>query len=98
MSESERREYGRQLPRGLWFVVRFVTFDGDLLNGGIQQFFHNHTQREVCDACEVLDLIGATESAEMLQQAMSIYENRYGWLPSSKADSRKSAGVGSRSA
>jgi hypothetical protein len=79
VGEKQYRDFQRTLPRGLWYVVRYTTFDGDVLNGGIRQFFYSHTPREVCETLEVLERTGLTESADVLRQEMSIYKTKYDW-------------------
>src|SRR5690349_11324871 len=73
-SAAESREFDVSLPRGLRLVHSIIRSDSGILNGGIQQYVTNHTQRkfgahagdEVLEDLEALKAIGATESAKIL--------------------------------
>jgi hypothetical protein len=69
----EHVQFDRGLPRPLQVVVRFITFDGDLLNGGIRQVFFNHAPCDLVDTLRALREIGAAESAQALADAMQYY-------------------------
>lgn len=62
------------LPKGLQFVYYFYVFDGDVLNGGIRQFFYNHSRSEVQKTLLLMESIGATESADLIKRAMGVYD------------------------
>ncbi|MCI0357371.1 MAG: DMP19 family protein [Planctomycetaceae bacterium] len=68
-----------ELPIGLRIVHDYTVFDGDVLNGGIVQFFENHTPREVHETLRLLRRIGAVESAEVLAKAIEVFIRKYDW-------------------
>ncbi|HYN00579.1 MAG TPA: DUF4375 domain-containing protein [Aestuariivirgaceae bacterium] len=68
-----------ELPMGLRVVYFYTVFDGDVLNGGIVQFFQNNTPREVEETRRLLRLIGAKDSAEVLTKAIDVFVRKYDW-------------------
>ena len=80
-----RREFDLSLPRGLRLVHSFVRFDGDIHNGGIAQYFGNHSPDEVSEDVDALRTIGA-EGATILEEAVAIYKQIYGWPLNHKGD------------
>lgn len=79
LGEAHRRELESTLPFGLRCAVRFICFDGDVLNGGFAQFLYNHTPREVLDTLDVLKLARLDESAAVLEDAIAICRDKYAW-------------------
>jgi len=69
----------RELPIGLRVVHDYTRFDSDLLNGGIVQYFQNHTPREVHEMLQTLRRIGAVESAEVLAKAIEVFIRKFDW-------------------
>lgn len=65
---------GRLSPalRTYYFVVRF---DGELVNGGMSQFFSNSAGNHSSETLTALREIGAVLSAELLQKALTIFPN-----------------------
>jgi hypothetical protein len=79
LSEAGSRALDLTLPPVLRYVVRIISFDGDVLNGGIAQYFYNHTPREVLDTLAALRAAGLNESADILTQAIDICRKRFQW-------------------
>lgn len=82
--KTDRSEDGylalvESLPKGLKLNYYLVRFDSDVLNGGIRQFFHNHTPWEVQQVIDSLETIGAVESAKLIQLAIPVYETLTEW-------------------
>lgn len=77
-SQQERDDFISSLPRGLQLVYYYTMFDGDVLNGGIRQFFYNSTPWTVKQTVLALEAFDAHETAMLLRMAISVYE-RYGW-------------------
>ena len=82
-TRKEGLAFDRSLPRGLRLVHSYTRFDGDVINGGLSQYFGNHLPEEVKEDLEALKTVGATESAKVLEEAIAIYKRDYGW-PSKK--------------
>lgn len=72
------REFHLSLPRGMRLVHTYMRFDGDVLNGGLGQYFGNHSPDEVYEDLAALKAVGATESAKILEEAIALYSD-YGW-------------------
>jgi hypothetical protein len=79
LSEADMRAHDWTLPAWLRHVVRFIGFDGDVFNGGIAQFFYNHTPREVIDTLDALRATGLDESAAVLERAIDHCRNNFEW-------------------
>jgi hypothetical protein len=88
LTGKESRVLDRSLPRGLRLVHSITRFDGDILNGGVAQYFGNHTPENVAEDLDALLTIGASESARILKKAISIDKRVYGW-PAERRESSK---------
>jgi hypothetical protein len=81
---SARAALMQSLPYGLQIANYLTVFDGEVLNGGIRQFFHNQTPWEVEQTILALQAIGATTSANQILQAIGVYEEHTDWKRGSK--------------
>jgi hypothetical protein len=62
------KKKGRRLSRER--IVRLIeTFDGEVNNGGFDQFFHNSAGNETAEMIQALEIIGATKVASILKRA-----------------------------
>lgn len=82
------------LPRGLQLHKYLVVFDGDILNGGIRQFFRNHSPWEVEQTVAALEEIGAQESADLIRRAIAVHEEQLGWERWERGSREKYIGPG----
>ncbi|HWA29373.1 MAG TPA: DUF4375 domain-containing protein, partial [Lacunisphaera sp.] len=58
------------LQRGVW---AWWGFWGDVLNGGLTQYFYNHTDRDVPAIEWLLEAAGASALAAPLKEAVKVY-------------------------
>jgi hypothetical protein len=79
MIEPRIRDFDRTLSRGMRLVLAYHYLYGDVLNGGIQQFFYNHTPRQITEIFEGLKAVGAVDAAHALSRAIAIYTSKYAW-------------------
>ena len=79
MIEPQHRAFDRTLPPGLRHILAYEILYGEVLNGGIVQYFYNRTPLEVEEDLKSLHTIGATEAAEALSLAISVYLAKYDW-------------------
>lgn len=70
-----------KLPRGIRFGILWNEFCGDLLNGGICQFFDNHFPMQIYATLEMFQEAELRESAELLKRAMKIFSEEYDFPP-----------------
>lgn len=78
-TSAESRQFDLSLPHGMRLVHTYMRFDGDVLNGGLGQYFGNHSPDEVYEDLAALKTIGATESARILEEAIAVLKLDYGW-------------------
>jgi hypothetical protein len=79
MIEPQHRAFVRTLSRGMRLVWAYYCLHGDVSNGGIPQFFYNHTPRQVTEILEALKAFGAVDTAGALSRAIAIYTSKYDW-------------------
>ena len=79
MIEPQIRHFQRSLSRGLRYVVSYQFLYGDVLNGGIPQYFYNQTPRQIGETLDAFEAIGEADAADALSCAMAIYASKYDW-------------------
>lgn len=63
----------RSLSKGLQYVYATWLLEGEVNNGGFNQYFYNSAGDFKKEALEGLEHIGATENAKLLSEAIHIY-------------------------
>ena len=70
---SPRQDHPERLgpkARTLWYVECFI---GEVINGGVSQFFSNSSGNRVLESLESLRQIGAALSATLLEKALTLF-------------------------
>lgn len=86
--EKHAREGGTELDvlAKLPEVVRasYLTFclEGDVDNGGFNQYFWNFSKQHAVEAEKGFRLIGANDFAEVVKKAIAVFEQEESWLSS----------------
>jgi hypothetical protein len=62
-----------KLPRGFHILYHLFALDGEIGNGGFNQYFFNGLDKWVEQQIEALKLIGATKHQRILQKAFEVY-------------------------
>jgi hypothetical protein len=73
--ESPRQAHPERLSPALRTYYFVGCFDGELVNGGMSQFFSNSAGNYSSETLAALREIGAVLSAELLQKALTIFPN-----------------------
>ncbi len=90
-SYDDWRRFNQSFPRGIRLFEAVDTLHGEVRNGGIRQYICNtagmpdpnpYAFNQVNEAIEALQVIGATESANLLSQVIDLF-TRHGWPPDS---------------
>jgi hypothetical protein len=68
-----------QLPRGMQYVYATALLEGEVENGGFNQYFYNVSSDYALEALAGYKLIGATEHAQIVRDAIEIY-HRERWF------------------
>jgi len=71
---SRRDEIIRSLPRAIRIVQTTTEVEGEVFNGGFNQYFWNTGGKMAAEALEAYRLIGAVKHAELLEKAMTIHD------------------------
>lgn len=74
------------LPRGLRAVYSLCVFNGEVLNGGFQQYFTNSNGLLASAAVEACRLVGAHKHAEILDKGFRLWEAARKLWESAKGD------------
>lgn len=61
------------LSPGQKMLYTTTTLEGEVNNGGFEQYFQNSSGDDACDALEGLKLVGAQSFFELLQKAMTVF-------------------------
>ncbi len=77
-----------ELPKGLQFCWFLMEINGQVLNGGFNQFFSNSSGRYALETLEALQTVGAKEGADILKRAIDVFEKKF----DRPADSREPMG------
>ncbi len=67
-----------RLLEGLRYVWYIAGIDFEVPNGGFNQFFYNTTGQYALETVEALRAIGAREPADILEQAVRLFEKEVG--------------------
>ena len=73
--ESPRQAHPERLSPALRTYYFVNCFDGELVNGGMSQFFSNSAGNHSGETLAALKAIGAAISAELLEKALTIFPN-----------------------
>jgi hypothetical protein len=71
---GQQRAGLEKLPRGLQLVYLLNALDGEVGNGGFEQFFTNSSGELVPETLAACELIGCRNRAKVLRQAIDIWE------------------------
>jgi hypothetical protein len=74
--QSPREAHPERLTPALRTYYFVGCFDGELVNGGMSQFFSNSAGDYSLETLAALKEIGATMSAGLLEKALTIFPNR----------------------
>ena len=72
--EDQYRDAILNLPRGLLIVYLLTNLDGEVSNGGFQQFFTNSSGEFVPETLKACTLAGSTRHREVLAKAIAVWE------------------------
>jgi hypothetical protein len=68
-----------QLPRGMQYVYATALLEGEVENGGFNQYFYNVSSDYALEALAGYTMIGATEHAKIVRKAIDIF-HRERWF------------------
>jgi len=72
--DFDERQAILELPRGQRVAYTLSLLDGEVYNGGFQQFFTNSSGKIALEALEDCRLVGAHQHAESLARAIEVWE------------------------
>jgi hypothetical protein len=84
--ESAHDRLWNSLPSGLQMLHILGQADSEMLNGGIRQVMQNMSAYDIEAATKSFRAIGATNTAELFEQAISVYKSKGSWKPAAKSN------------